>query len=319
MQSAIQNTQSSRRIGDNAKHMPIDQLVENLPNSAIWRTKDIDAFVKKTVRNSVLCSKTTAAANIYIANPEDSEVQYLGEKVLHQYIYADEYLEKLQASISTAIAMHRAIIHNKRKQLEALIDRRSDTDRMARLENREKVNEMEVLKRIIRLPEVLVELIKEYIPTTIMVAVFRIPQEIMQDHLAPLKLKNLKGIYGYIKKLPESSLRLQLWELAYHEIIRASDYSVLWFRRYKSTSKKDISSSIHEVCYCYNLILNVVANVVAKVSKERHKTPLMMLCEEVRKTLAAELVYIYKLMNFAARHCFNGRTKKPRGISSDVA
>jgi hypothetical protein len=318
MQSTIQNTQLSRRVGDNAKNIPIDQLAEKLPNSNIWRAKDIDAFVKKSVRNSVLCSQTTAATNIYISNPDDSHVQYLGEKVLHQYIYADEYLEKLQASISTAIAMNRAIIHTKREKLETLIDLRSDTGRMARLENWEKTLEMEVLKRIVRLPEVLVELIKEYIPTTIMVAVFRIPQEIMQDHLAPLKLKNLKGIYCYMKKLPESALRMQLWELAHHEIIRASDYSALWFRRYKSSSKKDIISAIHEACYCYNLILNVVANAVAKVSKERHKTPLMILCEGVRKALAAELVYIYKLMNFAARPCFNGRTRKPR-VSSNVA
>jgi hypothetical protein len=173
MQSTIQNTQLSRRVGAIVQNIPIDQLAENLPNSNIWRTKDIDAFVKKSVRTSVLCCQTTAATNIYIANPDDSDVQYLGEKVLHQYIYADEYLEKLQASISTAIAMHRAVIRSRRIKLETLIDRRSDTGRMSRLEDREKTREMEVLKRIVRLPEVLVELIKEYIPTTIMVAVFR--------------------------------------------------------------------------------------------------------------------------------------------------
>jgi hypothetical protein len=296
----------------------LDQLADNLPSCNIWRTKDIDAFVKKSVHSSVLCRQTNAISNIYIANPEDPEVQYLGEKALHQFIYADEYLQKLQASLSTAIEMSRASIRSRRAKLETIIDRRADTSRVARADQREKANEKELLKRIGRLPEVLVDLIQGYVPIAVMVSVYRIPQEIMQDHLAPLKLKNLKGIYGYIKKLPESSLRLQLYDLVQHEVIRSSDYSVLWFRRYKTTSKKDIISGIHEICYCYNLILNVVS----KVSTEKNKTKVISLCETVRKSLSVELVYIYKLMNFAARPCFNGRIRKHREgvvVLSDVA
>ena len=292
----------------------LDQLADNLPSCNIWRTKDIDAFVKKSVHSSVLCRQTNAITNIYIANPDDIAVQYLGEKALNQFIYADEYLQKLQASLSTAIQMSRATIRSKRAKLEKIIDRRADTGRVARIDRRETANEKEVLKRIDRLPEVLVELIQGYIPHAVMVCVYRIPQEIIQPHLAPLKLKNLKGIYDYIKKLPESYLRSQLWELAYHEVIRSSDYSVLWFRRYKSTSKKELISGIHAVCYCYNLILNVVS----KVSAEKHKTQLIQLCEGVRKALVAELVYIYKLMNFAARPCFNGRIRKPRVLADVV-
>ena len=313
MQAPIQNIQISsglsRRVGAIVSNIPIDQLAENLPSCNIWRTKDIDAFVKKSVHSSVLCRQTTATTNTFIANPEDPAVQYLGEKALHQFIYADEYLQKLQASLSTAIEMSRASIRARRAKLETIIDRRADTSRVARVEQREKANEKELLKRIDKLPEVLVQLIQEYIPSDVMVCVYRIPQEIMQDHLAPIKLKNLKGIYGYIKKLPESSLRMQLYDLVQHEVIRSCDYSVLWFRRYKSSSKKDIISGIHEICYCYNLILNVVS----KVGKEKNKAKVIDLCHNVRETLAAELVYIYKLMNFAARPCFNGRIRKHRG------
>ena len=160
MQAPIQNIQISgglsHRVGSVVSNIPIDQLAENLPSVNIWRTKDIDAFVKKSVHSSVLCRQTTAATNTYIANPEDPEVQYLGEKALHQFIYADEYLQKLQASLSTAIEMSRATIRSRRAKLETIIDRRADTSRVARADHREKANEKELLKRIDKLPEVLV-------------------------------------------------------------------------------------------------------------------------------------------------------------------
>jgi hypothetical protein len=268
----------------------------------IWNEYDISNFSKRTLAKENLCGKTTSLINTYIGNPDDPSVQYIGEHLLTKYSYADDYLVKLQASISTAIETSRSIINEERKKIQRTSDIR---ERNYQSNHNDYITQRErnMLKLINQMPEDVVHLIKDYLPKKIILSAISIPNYEIYKHLSPIKLKNIKGVYDVIRRFSSNNIP-KLYQLVSNDVIREQDIHILSTIQPKP-SKDQIISRIRDICYCYNLVLNIVS----KIPSKPYYSDTSELCKKMTMVLTKNLTYIYKLMNFAARPQFNGRAK----------
>lgn len=274
----------------------------------LWNESSVSLFENRSLTKQILCGKTNALINTYFANADDPQVQHIGEQLLDRYIYADAYLVQLQAAISTAIETNRANINKERQLVESVVNTRARNNTNTN-NSRIAKRETQVLARINQMPEDIVNLIKSYLPPTIILYSISIPNYDMTAILSPLKLKNVKNIYDRMRK-NTSTLLYKMRGVAGRDIIRDSDIDILLANQ-PGPSKNAIIGRIREICYCYNLVLNILSRLKQTTSSREQNT--QNYCNEVKKLLYNELTHIYKLMNFAARPQLNGRAKpKPR-------
>lgn len=294
--------------------LTLDQLASQVFSISstihLWRESNIEQFSKQSLAKNVLCSRTSALINTYFGNTDDPLVQHIGEQLLDRYNTADEYLVKLHTAISTAIEMNRSIINEEKNKVKKVIDngaRRAQYSPQGRSQKLESV-----LIRINLLPEDVVNYIKEYLPQPIILAAISIPTYQIHEHFDPLKLKNIKGVYDRIRKnMP--AINSQMNHLALREVLRYEDLTILRANQ-PGLSKHQIIARIHDLCYCYNLVLNIVSKM------QNNSTRLYVHCKEMSILLTKELTYVYKLMNFAAKPQNNGRAKpKPRSKPNSAA
>jgi len=274
----------------------------------LWNESSVSLFEQRSLTKQILCGKTNALINTYFANADDPQVQYIGEQLLDRYTYADAYLVQLQSAISTAIETNRANINKERQLVESVVTIRARNNTItnnARIAKRE----TDILKKINQLPEDLVNHIKSYLPATLILCAISIPNYDMTAILSPLKLKNVKNIYDRMRK-NTSTLLYKMRGVAGRDIIRDSDIDI-FLANQPGPSKNAIIGRIRDICYCYNLVLNILSRLKQTTSSREQNT--QNYCNEVKKLLYNELTHIYKLMHFAARPQLNGRAKpKPR-------
>jgi len=295
--------------------LPLDQLASQVFSISssihIWRESNIEQFSKQSLSKNVLCSRTSALINTYFGNTDDPLVQHIGEQLLDRYNTADEYLVKLHTAISTAIEMNRSIINEEKNKVKKVVDNRARRAQYSPQCRSQKLEES-VLIRINLLPEDVVNHIKEYLPQPIILAAISIPTYQIYAHFGPLKLKNIKGVYDCIRKnMP--AINSQMNHLALREVLRYEDLTIFTANQ-PGPSKHQIIARIHDLCYSYNLVLNIVSKM------QNNSTRLYAHCKEMSILLTKELTYIYKLMNFAAKPQNNGRAKpKPRSKQNSAA
>jgi len=315
--------------------MPIDDLVTQLQNLCytgnLWRESNIKSLTKQTINKNAICGKTNAIMNTYFANPNEKEIQVLGEQLLERYTYADEYLLKIQSAINTAIEMNRATIRNEHIMVQRVVESRANPERNNLQNKRNKERELALLKRMNTLPMDVVRIIKEYMSPVILLSAIVIPYSILpsnadntdalvpqldvvakcniESHLMTVKLQNVKIVYAYLKKNIYIVLR-DMYDLTSRDIIRREDYYILYSGVVGST-KKHFISRIQEICRCYHIILNTISKVPYQPPETR--TQKTTLCIKFSEYLTKELTYIYKLMYFVAKPQINRRSKpKPR-------
>lgn len=286
-----------------------DQIISISHATHLWKELNITQFSNKSLSKLVLCGKTNALINTYFGNPDDPSVQNIGPQLLNRYAAADEYLVKLHAAISKAFEMNRSIIIEEKTKVKKVIDNRARQAQplsQERIHNREK----SVLNYINLLPEDVVCNIKEYLPPSIILRAISIPTYQIHEHFTPLKLKNIKGVYDHIRKnMPTAQQKIYI--LALNEIVQYDDIRILQAIQ-PGPSKKHIISRISDICYCYNLVLNIVSKVSSNHNSPTAQT-IHKNCKELTLFLTNELTYIYKLMSFASKPQYNGRAKpKPR-------
>jgi hypothetical protein len=292
--------------------LTLDQLASQMfsissAGGNLWRESNIEHFSKQSLVKNVLCGRTTALINTYFGNTYDPLVQHIGEQLLERYSNADDYLVKLHTAISTTIEMNRSIIAEEKNKIKKVVDNRA---RLAQYSHQGRSQNLEasVLIRINLLPEDIVNHIKEYLPQTILLAAISIPTHQIYAHFSQLKLKSIKGVYVCIRK-NISTINSKMYRLAHREIIRYDDLAIFNTNQPR-LSKPQIISRIHDICYCYNLILNIVSKI------QNNSSIAYVLCNEMSILLTKELTYIYKLMKFVATPQNNGRAKpKPRSKS----
>ena len=275
----------------------------------LWNESSVSQFEKRTLTKQILCGKTNSLINTYFANADDPHVQHIGEQLLDRYMYADAYLVQLQAAISTAIESNRANINKEKQLVERVVTTRARPDAITN-NHRIAKKENELLSRINQLPEDIVYIIKSYLPPSIILYSISIPTHSIITILQPLKLKNVKIIYERMRKKASSVLH-KLRGIAARDIIRDSDIDIL-IANQPAPSKHSIIERIREICYCYNLALNILSRLKLSPLSSRDRDT-QIYCLEAHKLLYNELTHIYKLMNFAAKPQLNGRAKpKPR-------
>jgi hypothetical protein len=276
----------------------------------LWNESSVSLFEQRSLTKQILCGKTNALINTYFANADDPQVQYIGEQLLDRYTYADAYLVQLQSAISTAIETNRANINKERQLVESVVTIRARNNTItnnARIAKRE----TDILKKINQLPEDLVNHIKSYLPATLILCAISIPNYDMTAILSPLKLKNVKNIYDRMRK-NTSTLLYKMRGVAGRDIIRDSDIDI-FLANQPGPSKNAIIGRIRDICYCYNLVLNILSRLKNTKPRESRDRDTIYYCNEANKLLYNELTYLYKLMNFAARPQHNGRAKpKPK-------
>lgn len=292
--------------------LTLDQLASQVFSISstihLWREHNIEQFSKQSLAKNVLCSRTNALINTYFGNPDDPLVQEIGTQLLDRYKTADEYLVQLHTAISTAIEMNRSIINEEKTKVKKVFDNRARRAQYSPQGRSQKLEES-VLRRINLLPEDVVNHIKEYLPQPILLAAISIPTYQIHEHFGPLKLKNIKGVYDCIRKnMP--AINSQMNHLALREVLRVEDLEI--FRANQpGPSKPQIIARIRDLCYSYNLVLNIVSKM------QNNSTRLYVHCKEMSILLTKELTYIYKLMNFVAKPHNNGRAKpKPQSTAT---
>jgi hypothetical protein len=291
----------------NPDELSIDQLALHLQGmsnvATLWKNTQLQSFIKDTVAKNTLCKHTTAISNTYVANADDPNVQHLGVELLNQYVYADEYLLKMQSAITTAIEMNRAELNKEREKILKIATKRSTRaeDANTRMQNKEKT----LLARINVMPEDIVLHIKSYLMPTIILGAIAIPRFELHDHLYPIKMKYTKIVYNHIRKNIQDLLGM-MNSLAYREVIRREDYNVLYARQ-PGTKKQQVTDRISEILYCYHLILNIVSKVQKPSPENTSRSHI--LCSKTTTMLLNELTYIYKFINFSAKQ--NKTQNKP--------
>jgi hypothetical protein len=293
--------------------MTLDEIVSNLQlvnSSNLWREANVIQFEKRTLTKPILCGKTNALINTYFSTSDDPHVQHIGEQLLEKYKYADEYLVKLQLAIVQSIDNNRAIINSEKQRVQDIVKIRARTDQNAN-NNRIAKYETSVLQRINQLPEDVVNHIKSYLPPPIILCAMSIPAYDLTNLLSPLKLKNVKIIYDRMRK-KSSTILHKLRGIAARDVIRDEDIDIL-IANQPGASKLAIIGRIRDICYCYNLVLNILSRLKNTKPRESRDRDTIYYCNEANKLLYNELTYLYKLMNFAARPQHNGRAKpKPK-------
>lgn len=291
--------------------LTLDQLASQVfsisPTIHLWRESNIEQFSRQSLAKIVLCNKTNALINTYFGNPDDPLVQEIGTQLLDRYKTADDYLVQLHTAISTAIEMNRSIMNEEKNKVKKVFDNRARRAQYSPQGRSQKLEEM-TLARINLLPEDVVRHIKEYLSSPILLAAISIPTYQIHEHFGPLKLKNIKGVYDCIRKsMP--AINSKMYHLATREVIRYEDIAIFSANQ-PGPSKPQIIARIRDLCYCYNLVLNIVSKM------QNNSTRLYVLCKEMNTLLTNELTYIYKLMNFAAKPQNNGRAKpKPQSAT----
>jgi hypothetical protein len=291
--------------------LTLDQLAGQVfsisPTTHLWRESNIEQFSRQSLAKTILCNKTNALINTYFGNRDDPLVQDIGTQLLDRYKTADEYLVQLHTAISTAIEMNRSIINEEKNKVKKVFDNRARRAQYSPQGRSQKLEEM-TLARINLLPEDVVRHIKEYLTSPILLAAISIPTYQIHEHFGPLKLKNIKGVYDCIRKsMP--AINSRMYHLATREVIRYEDIAIFSANQ-PGQSKPQIIARIRDLCYCYNLVLNIVSKM------QNNSTRLYVLCKEMNTLLTNELTYIYKLMNFAAKPQNNGRAKpKPQSAT----
>ena len=296
--------------------MSLDQLaqqVQSLANvsNVIWHESHVKNFAKYSISKNSLCNRTNAVMNTYIANPDDENIQLLGNILVEKYEYAEAYLTKLQSELSAVIQMNHTYINNDRIKMEKILEKRSNIERRQDKHIRNIENESLVLIRINLLPNDLVNYIREYIPHTIILSVITIPQDTLFQKLNPLKRKVIKDIDTCMENniLP---IRSQMNKLTGRDIIRYEEVNILYLRVNKQTKKGYIDRITH-ICYCYHIILNIVSKILDQ-SVIGYKEKDIELCTTMKTMLIKELTYIYKLMNLASSPDINKNAPKKRTI-----
>jgi len=295
--------------------MNMDAIVDKLhiySTRQLWRESNIVQFEQRNLTKQVLCGRTNALINTYFANPDDPNIQYIGEQLLETYNYADEYLVKLQLALMFSIDNNRAIINAEKQKVKNIVDRRAKNDQQS-TNTRIAKREQAIINCINKLPEDIVNHIKSYLPPLIILSAISIPTYNLITILSPLKLKNVKIIYDRMrnKTLPIFN---KLRGIATRDVIRDTDIDILTANQ-PSPSKQAIIVRIRDICYCYNLVLNILSRLKQTVTSgdSNRDRDTICYCNEANKILNDELTYIYKLMRFAAIPQNNGRAKpKPR-------
>jgi len=303
MQNQMQTTQS-----ESLTEMSIDQLSLRLHHSGLtWKQTNISDFTKKTISKSTLCGKTNALINTYLSNPDDPLVQDIGADLLTRYEYADEYLLKLQSAISTAIEMNRASINTEREKIQKTATARSRQTTQMRYTMVQQ--ELDILKRINHMPEDIVILIREYLPHSIILASISIPRIALYNQITPITAKKIKGIYEYIRK-HMYAITDAMYHLAGRDIIRYEDFNILSANQ-PGPPKDQMVIRICDICYCYNLVLNIIS----KIREPTYSSHTYTCCAQLTQKLTGHLTYIYKLTNFVTRPKVKRQTTpKPRKL-----
>jgi hypothetical protein len=289
--------------------LSIDQLALQLQSRTIvWKQRDIVEFSKKSISKPTLCGKTNALINTYLGNPDDPLLQDISKDLLTRYDYADEYLLKLQSAISTAIEINRAAINTERERIQKTTVSRGRQTIYTRTNSVKQ--ELDVLHRIAQMPEDIVILIREYLPPSIILTAISIPRLVLYSQMSPITAKKIKGVYEYIRKNIHKNTDAMM-NLAGRDIIRYEDLSILQANQ-PGPQKDHMITRIGDICYCYNLVLNIVS----KIRETNNGSRTYTCCIQLTQQLTDDLTHIYKLVNFVTRpktkHQPNSKPRKPR-------
>jgi hypothetical protein len=155
-----------------------------------------------------------------------------------------------------------------------------------------------------KLPQDIIRHIKSYLPQAIVLCAITIPNQTLSSMMSTLKVKNIKYIYACMKKQLSGALSNRLYAISSKNIIRFTDVNVLGIRCVNRQKKQKMIEHLTDICYKYNLILNVVSKV-----KSNYSSIIITYCAEVTQMIQDNLTYMYKLITFASKPELNKRAK----------